>query len=121
MENFGYKVNRSVTVTHTKYFNQRLLNYTQHFSSCADYNFLCTLCYTTTQVHIGSTTIFHVVFTFDVFFTNQTIVTEALSENLSKNDPAQNIDDNLDPDKATYKDPKSIPDILQKLDLSTDQ
>ena len=33
---FGYKVKRDVPLTPSKYFNQRLLNYSQHFASDAD-------------------------------------------------------------------------------------
>ena len=36
---FGYKVERAVQLSPVKYFNQRLLNYTQRFSSNADYIF----------------------------------------------------------------------------------
>ena len=36
---FGYKVLRSVQLSPVKYFNQRLLNYTQRFSSNGDYIF----------------------------------------------------------------------------------
>ena len=36
---FGYSANRDIKLTHTKYFNQRLLNYTQRFASDADYIF----------------------------------------------------------------------------------
>ncbi|XP_057292445.1 uncharacterized protein LOC130621150 [Hydractinia symbiolongicarpus] len=36
---FGYKVARPVYLTATKYFNQRLLNFSQRFSSNADYIF----------------------------------------------------------------------------------
>ena len=36
---FGYKVERSVPLSPVKYFNQRLLNYSQRFSSNADYIF----------------------------------------------------------------------------------
>ena len=74
-------------------------------------------------------------FHFGRFFTNQIIVAEPLSENLSEmtrnrilksrskvlKKVKEYIDDNLDPHKATYKDPKGIPDILQKLNLSPDQ
>ena len=37
--NFGYKVDRDIKLSPTKYFNQRLLNYTQRFASDADYIF----------------------------------------------------------------------------------
>ena len=36
---YGYKVLREVKLTPVKYFNQRLLNYNQRFSSCGDYIF----------------------------------------------------------------------------------
>lgn len=36
---FGYKVTRPIHLTATKYFNQRLLNFSQRFSSNADYIF----------------------------------------------------------------------------------
>ena len=36
---FGHKAGRPIQLTPTKYFNQRLLNYTQRFSSNADYIF----------------------------------------------------------------------------------
>ena len=36
---FGYKVTRSVLLSPVKYFNQRLLNYTQRFASNGDYIF----------------------------------------------------------------------------------
>ena len=36
---FGYKVVRDVKLTPLKYFNQRLLNYKQHFASNSDYIF----------------------------------------------------------------------------------
>ena len=36
---FGYKVCRPIKLSPVKYFNQRLLNYTQRFSSCGDYIF----------------------------------------------------------------------------------
>jgi len=36
---FGYKVERDVNLSPSKYFNQRLLNYTQKFASDADYIF----------------------------------------------------------------------------------
>ena len=36
---FGYSADRDVKLTHTKYFNQRLLNYTQRFAGDADYIF----------------------------------------------------------------------------------
>ena len=36
---FGYKVGRPAHISPSKYFNQRLLNYTQRFSSNADYIF----------------------------------------------------------------------------------
>ena len=34
---FGYKVKRNITLSPVKYFNQRLLNYTQKFASDSDY------------------------------------------------------------------------------------
>ena len=34
---FGYKVKRNITLSPVKYFNQRLLNYTQKFASNSDY------------------------------------------------------------------------------------
>ena len=40
---FGLHTKRDVKLTHTKYFNQRLLNYTQKFASDPDYIFLQTL------------------------------------------------------------------------------
>ena len=36
---FGYKIKGNVPLSHTKYFNSRLLNYSQRFSSCSDYIF----------------------------------------------------------------------------------
>ena len=36
---FGYKVQRAIPLSPSKYFNQRLLNYTQRFSSNSDYIF----------------------------------------------------------------------------------
>ena len=36
---FGYKVERSIPLSPVKYFNQRLLNFSQRFSSCTDYIF----------------------------------------------------------------------------------
>ena len=36
---FGYKVKRDVLLTPSKYFNQQLLNYSQHFASDPDYLF----------------------------------------------------------------------------------
>jgi len=36
---FGYHVERDVKLSPTKYFNQRLLNYSQKFASDADYIF----------------------------------------------------------------------------------
>ena len=36
---FGYRVERKIPLTATKYFNQRLLNYTQRFASDSDYIF----------------------------------------------------------------------------------
>ena len=36
---FGYKVDRDVKLSATRYFNQRLLNYTQMFASDSDYIF----------------------------------------------------------------------------------
>ena len=36
---FGYKVQRSIPLSPVKYFNQRLLNFSQRFSSCTDYIF----------------------------------------------------------------------------------
>ena len=36
---FGYKVKRKVPLTPSKYFNQRLLNYSQKFASDSDYIF----------------------------------------------------------------------------------
>ena len=36
---FGFQTKRKVYLTSTKYFNQRLLNYTQKFSSDSDYIF----------------------------------------------------------------------------------
>ena len=36
---YGYKVKRNIPLSPVKYFNQRLLNYKQNFSSCADYIF----------------------------------------------------------------------------------
>ena len=36
---FGLHAERDIKLTHTKYFNQRLLNYTQRFSSDSDYVF----------------------------------------------------------------------------------
>jgi len=40
---FGYKIARAVKLSPVKYFNQRLLNYTQRFPSNADYIFFCPL------------------------------------------------------------------------------
>ena len=40
---FGYKVKREVPLTPCKYFNQRLLNYSQHFASDPDYIFFADL------------------------------------------------------------------------------
>ena len=37
---FGYKVERDIPISPVKYFNQRLLNYTQRFAGDADYIFL---------------------------------------------------------------------------------
>ena len=37
---FGLNAKRDIKLTHTKYFNQRLLNYTQRFASGADYIFV---------------------------------------------------------------------------------
>ena len=37
---FGYKVERDIPISPVKYFNQKLLNYTQRFSGDADYNFV---------------------------------------------------------------------------------
>ena len=39
---FCYKVERNIKLSLSKYFNQRLLNNTQNFSSCASYIFFCT-------------------------------------------------------------------------------
>ena len=36
---FGLHTKRDIKLTHTKYFNQRLLNYTQRFASDPDYIF----------------------------------------------------------------------------------
>ena len=36
---FGYKPTRELKLSPVKYFNQRLLNYTQMFESDSDYNF----------------------------------------------------------------------------------
>ena len=36
---FGYKIDRTVPISPTRYFNQRLLNYTQKFASDSDYIF----------------------------------------------------------------------------------
>ena len=36
---YGYKVDREITLSPVKYFNQRLLNFTQRFSSSSDYIF----------------------------------------------------------------------------------
>ena len=36
---FGYKVERNIPLSPSKYFNQRFLNYTQQFSSDSDYIF----------------------------------------------------------------------------------
>ena len=36
---FGYKVKRDVPLIPSKYFNQQLLNYPQHFASDSDYIF----------------------------------------------------------------------------------
>ena len=36
---FGYKVKRNILLSPVKYFNQRLLNYTQRFASDSDYIF----------------------------------------------------------------------------------
>ena len=36
---FGYNVSRQVKLSPVRYFNQRLLNYTQHFSSDSNYIF----------------------------------------------------------------------------------
>ena len=47
---FGYKVVRPIHLSPTKYFNQRLLNYTQRFSSNADYMFFAH--YVTQQIHL---------------------------------------------------------------------
>ena len=41
---FGYKVERNVKLSPVRYFNQRLLYYTQKFASDADYIF-CSFCY----------------------------------------------------------------------------
>ena len=37
---YGYKFDRDIPLSPVKYFNQRLLNYTQKFSSDADYIFV---------------------------------------------------------------------------------
>ena len=42
---YGYKVGREIPLTPSKYFNQRLLHYTQKFASDNDYIFLDTLFY----------------------------------------------------------------------------
>ena len=36
---FGYKVGRGISISSVKYFNQRLLNYTQRFAGDAGYIF----------------------------------------------------------------------------------
>ena len=36
---YGYSVDRNLKISHTKYFNQRLLNYKNIFSSCSEYIF----------------------------------------------------------------------------------
>ena len=42
---YGYKVEREIPSTPSKYFNQRLLHYNQKFASDNDYIF-CTHCFT---------------------------------------------------------------------------
>ena len=37
---FGYKVERDIPISPVKYFNQKLLSYTQRFAGDADYNFV---------------------------------------------------------------------------------
>ena len=49
---FGYKVKRNVNISPVKYFNQRLLNYTQKFASDADYIFFAN--YVTLQFNLRS-------------------------------------------------------------------
>jgi len=49
---FGYKVDREIPLTPTKYFNQRLLNYTQKFASDSDYIFFANS--VTQQLHLSS-------------------------------------------------------------------
>ena len=46
---FGYKVERPVLLSPVKYFNQRLLNYTQRFPSDSDFIFVCQLLYATNK------------------------------------------------------------------------
>ena len=43
---FGFQFKRKVELSPTNYFNQRLLNYTQKFSSDSDYIFFCTFSHT---------------------------------------------------------------------------
>ena len=44
---FGYKVDRVIKLSPSKYFNQRLLNYKQLFSGDSDYIFFATFYFTT--------------------------------------------------------------------------
>ena len=49
---FGYKCEREVAISPVKYFNQRLLNYTQKFASDTDYIFFAN--YVVQQVNLRS-------------------------------------------------------------------
>ena len=49
---FGYKCTRDVSISPVKYFNQRLLNYTQKFASDTNYIFFCKLCCTTSKFKV---------------------------------------------------------------------
>ena len=42
---FGYTYQTVISLSPSKYFNQRLLNYSQKFASDSDYIFFCTVCY----------------------------------------------------------------------------
>ena len=43
---YGYRVEREIPLTPSKYFNQKLPHYTQKFTSNNDFIFFCTHCFT---------------------------------------------------------------------------
>ena len=55
-DNIRYKVKRDVSLTPSKYFNQRLLNSTQRFASTSDYIYFANLVIQKTQLNDQNST-----------------------------------------------------------------